>query len=108
MKSIRQKTPKPRKKRKRSLAGGVYIAPPRRVPTAREIRFGRWMAFAVFTLGAVFLLKATTTLISGTAWDDMMSASRETDPGAYWSFVGTFVVLGGVMVALSVHMWNER
>jgi hypothetical protein len=108
MKAKRRKDPK------RVMGGGPsllarYFVPDKPAsPTPRQRRTLRLIAMLQMGVGGVFLLKAATTLGSGTAWDDLMSASRETQPVDFWSFVVTFVVLGVFSVWMGVTIWRTQ
>jgi hypothetical protein len=95
------------KKARRTIASGPVVRKP--VPlTARDRRRARMIAGGAFALGGMLLLKVVFTLLEGTAWDDLSTSSRASQPFEYWSFVVTYLALGVGMVWLGVGLWEPR
>lgn len=58
--------------------------------------------------GGMLMLKAVLTVRSGTAWDDLGTASRETQPLDFWLFVLVYFVPGAVIAWMGVQNWRTR
>jgi hypothetical protein len=75
---------------------------------ARELRIVRLIAVLMMAFGGMLLLKVAFTLSSGTAWDDLSTSSRETQPLEFWSFVAVYLVMGAGLVWQGVRTWRTR
>lgn len=67
-----------------------------------------WICALAVALGAILLVKVGTTLLQGTAWDDLGTASRHDQPLEFWMFVVTYGVMGAGSVWYGVHLWRTR
>jgi hypothetical protein len=77
-------------------------------PTPRERRGMMLWAIPPIAFGAMLLVKVVVTLLEGTAWDDLSTSSRQTQPVEYWSFVLTYLAMAGFCIWLGVELWPRR
>jgi uncharacterized BrkB/YihY/UPF0761 family membrane protein len=65
-------------------------------------------AAVMMVVGVVILLKVVLAVQSGTAWDDLETSSRDTQPFEFWSFVVTYFLMGCGLIWMSVNAWRTR
>ncbi|HLM66023.1 MAG TPA: hypothetical protein VK358_00785 [Longimicrobium sp.] len=93
------------KKARRVVASGSVARTP--VPLTSRERFGvRAAACISFALGGMLLVKVAFTLLEGTAWDDLSTSSRQSQPFEYWSFVVTYLLMAAFLIWLGVELWE--
>ena len=86
-----------------------------RTPSVRQpFRRGRrrhplewWGPIGLVAFGAMLLAKVATTLMEGTAWDDLETVTRQDAPLAFWMFVATYGVMGIGLVWWGVNEWRR-
>jgi hypothetical protein len=76
--------------------------------SVKDRRVMRLIAALQIAFGGMLVLKAVLTVTSGTAWDDLGSASRETQPLEFWLFVLVYFVPGAAIAWMGVNTWRTR
>lgn len=100
-----------KKPKRRSKMPHAATRGPARKPqplTRRQLGTLRFIAGLGIATGVMLLIKVVTTLVEGTAWDDLSVSSRQAQPVEFWSFVVTYLGMGGFMAWLGVSLWPSR